>query len=363
MRRVLLFLCAAGAMAEMRPLFNGRNLEGWVHEGSRATFTAAEGEIRTSGLGNHPNWLRTVAEYENFRLEFDYKLARWAEAAVILRAPARGRPMNAGLAVMLAHDFHGTRDAWVTGGIPGALPPRAALLASWGAWHKASILLDGDRLTAAIDGVTVQEADLAAHPDLRRRLKRGFIGFPDLGHAWAVRNVRIEDLGFRHKVVDLFDGRSLKGWSLRGAGNWSVREGSIYGANGHGILYAAPAFENFELTLLARSRNRANGGVFLRGQPEGPERGFEVQIYSPPDSVYPTGSIYGIERARAAADFEDRWFLMQVIVEGGACIVRLDGDTVARSEQVETRKPGRIGLQIHSDGASLEFRDVRVRPL
>lgn len=264
---------------------------------------------------------------------------------------------------MLAHDFHRTKDAYVTGGIPGALAPRVALPESWGAWHKAAILLEGDRLTAAIDGVTVQDVDLAAHTELRYRLKRGYIGFPDLGHAWAVRNVRIEDLGFRHEMVDLFDGKSLAGWKLRDAGNWSVREGSIYGANGHGILYAEPSFENFELTLMARSRNRANGGVFLRGQPQGPERGFEVQIYSPPDAVYPTGSIYDIERARLMSDFEDRWFLMQIIVEDGTCVVRLDGDTVARTDQVEKRKPGRIGLQIHSDNASIDFRDIRVRPL
>jgi hypothetical protein len=362
MKLLALVLCLVPAAAEMRPLFNGRDLEGWVHEGPRATFSAVKGELVASGRGNHPNWLRTEAEYENFRLEFEYKPAQWTEAAVVLRAPARGRPMNAGIAIMLGHDFHQDRGPWSTGGIPGALPPRQGLPESWGEWRKATILLDGDRLTAAIDGVTVQDATLSQHPELRHRLKRGYIGFPDLGHPFALRNIRIEDLGFRRQMVDLFDGRSLGGWRLRGAGNWSVRDGSIYGANGHGILYAGPVFENFELTMLVRSRNRANGGVFLRGHPTG-ERGFEVQIYSPPDSVYPTGSIYNIERARVTDDFEDRWFLLQIVVDGPNCLVRLDGDTVAETGRLEILKPGRIGLQIHSDDASVEFRDIRVRPL
>ena len=53
------------------------------------------------------------------------------------------------------------------------------------------------------------------------------------------------------------------------------------------------------MTATVRTTGHANGGIFLRGEPEGPRRGFEIQIYSPPDGVdYSTGSIYGIVRAR-----------------------------------------------------------------
>src|SRR6186713_2861698 len=78
----------------------------WTHEGPRATFTVRDGVISTTGAGSIPNWLHTSSEYENFRLRFEYKLAQWAEAAVIVRAPRLGRPMQAGLAITLAHDFH-----------------------------------------------------------------------------------------------------------------------------------------------------------------------------------------------------------------------------------------------------------------
>jgi hypothetical protein len=44
-------------------------------------------------------WLHTAEEYENFRLTFEYKLSQWAEAAVILRAPRMGRPMQSGIAI------------------------------------------------------------------------------------------------------------------------------------------------------------------------------------------------------------------------------------------------------------------------
>jgi hypothetical protein len=68
-------------------LFNGSDLAGWVQEGPRPSFYALEKEIRTSGRGHAGNWLRSAGEYEDFRLTFEYKLAQWAEAAVVLRAP------------------------------------------------------------------------------------------------------------------------------------------------------------------------------------------------------------------------------------------------------------------------------------
>ena len=181
-----------------------------------------------------------------------------------------------------------------------------------------------------------------------------------------MRNIHIEDLGGTHRFVELFDGRSLEGWQLRGGGTWDVHDGAIRGADGHGILYAAPVFRNFELTLLVRSHNRVNSGVFLRGSPDPKaHRGFEVQIYSPVDSVYPTGSVYAKARSRLEADFEERWFLMQIRVQGRHCDVRLDGAAAAAFDALRgpDQEAGRLGLQIHLDDASVEFRDVRVRPL
>lgn len=338
----------------------------WVPEGSRATFQIRNGEISTSGAGNQPNWLRSEAEYENFRLTFEYKLFQWTEAAVILRAPAGGRPMQSGLAIFLAHDFHENITPYVTGAVAGVLPPSKRLPTSFNAWHRAEIDLNDTRLKVAIDGIAVQDVDLDRHPELRHRLRRGHIGFPDLGHAYAVRNLRIDERPSSQNYVELFDGRTLHGWQLRGEGSWIVRDGTIQGANGHGILYAPPVFTDFELTALVRSHNRVNAGIFLRGSPDPKEhRGFEVQIYSPVDAVYPTGSIYAKQRARISADYEERWFLMQIRVEGSRCLVRLDGETVAEYEKLAGKdlQPGRIGLQIHLENASVEFRDLRVRPL
>ena len=216
-------------------------------------------------------------------------------------------------------------------------------------------------MRAEIDGILVQDLDLASEPKLEHRLRLGFIGFPDMGGAYSLRNITVEDLGPGAPYTDLFDGRTLEGWELRGGGKWSVRDGVIVGANGHGVLYGPVRIAgDFEFTALVRTHDRVNGGVFFRGSPDPKlSRGFEIQIYSPVDAVYPTGSIYGIERAGTAAEYEGQWFVMQVIARGKRCTVRLNGETVAASDRIPTGA-GRIGLQIHSDNARVEFRDLRV---
>ncbi|MDX2151637.1 MAG: DUF1080 domain-containing protein [Bryobacteraceae bacterium] len=366
LRLFLLALAPLMCCAEFRPLFNGRNLEGWVHEGPRMSFSAEKGELVVSGRGNPPNWLRTAAEYEDFRLRFEYKLEEWAEAGVYLRAPRAGWPSRAGLGLFLAHDFHREVTKYDTGALTGALPPVKRPAPSWGVWHSVEIELVGERLKAKVDDSVVQDVDLAADAELRQRLKRGYIGFPDSGYGWRLRNIEIEELGSPTKFLEPFDRRTLNGWRLRNEGMWSVRDGAIYGANGHGILYApTPELLNFELTMLVRSHNQVNSGVFLRGDVEGPRRGFEVQIYSPLDTVFPTGSIYNLARSKVSAEYDGRWFLMQIRVEGPRCVVRLDGETVAEYERLsgEALKPGRIGLQIHREDSAVEFKDLRIRVL
>jgi hypothetical protein len=363
-------LLAAVCLAQpARPLFDGKTLKGWMNEGPAATFSAANGELRTTGVGHAPNWLRTAEEFEDFRLTFEYKLDQWAEAAVIVRAPRTARPQHAGITLVLTHDFHNESTPHTTGAVLGVRAPEWKMPEgeTWGRWHKVEIVLTGPHFKAMINGHTVQDVDTSAVPALAHRLRRGHIGFPDMGYSYAVRNIEITDLGRPSKLVSLLPAQSLESWTRRGdSGQWRVSgDGLIEGSNGHSILYAPGEFGDFEFTAAVRTHGRVNGGVFLHGDAAGPRRGFEIQIYSPVDSVYPTGSVYGRARSRISADLEGRWFLLQVRVEGARVQVWIDGEPVAESNQLpkEVLAAGRVGLQIHCDKASIEFRDLRVRPL
>lgn len=362
----LLAIACQATAGDLSPIFDGASLSGWVAEGPRPSFEVEQQQIVVTGRANQPNWLRTEREYENFRLHFEYKLSQWAEAAVILRAPRAGRPSQAGIALYLSHDYHtggGTRS---TGAITGVKAPARALKPSHDEWHSVDLSLSGDQFSASIDGVKVQDVRLSADPELAQRLRRGFIGFPDFGYKYWLRNVRLEDLGESTKLIDPL-AAGLKGWTLRGGGQWQIREGGVLtGWGGDGVFYAPGEYKDFELSLLVRTREWANSGVFLHGSPDPKlSRGFEIQIYNPMETVYPTGSIYNQVRANLTADLEGRWFLMQISVHGSRCAVRLDGVTVAETSRLPDAHPasGRIGFQFHSADGSVEFRDLRVRVL
>ena len=361
-------LVSATVQSQSLPLLNGQDLAGWVEEGPTAQFSVQDGALRVSGRGHVPNWIHTGREFEDFRLTFDYQLDQWAEAAVMLRAARSDRPQHTGLTIVLAHDFHHEVTPYVTGAVMGALPPLhpMAEAETWGKWHHVAIELRGTHLRVAINGVAMQDVDTSGVAALATRLRRGVIGFPDMGYGYSVRDIRIEDLGAPTKFVGLRAGDDLAGWGKRGdSGIWTAQNGVLAGAYGHSTLYAPGVFGDFELTTLVRSHDRVNSGIFLHGDADGPRRGFEIQIYSPVDAVYPTGSIYGRVRSHVSADYEERWFLLQVRLEGARCRVWIDGELVASTDALpaELLKPGRVGFQIHSDGARVEFRDMRVRPL
>jgi len=291
-------------------------------------------------------------EYENFRLTFEYKLAQWCETLLLLRAPRWGRADLSGVPVQLAHDFHGKLTANVTGAVAGRTAPRKLLKPGYGQWQRAEVTLDGERLRVVIDGELLQDTTVEGHPT-------GLISFAKLGHPFEVRAMTIEELPGRVRW-DRHD--SIDGWQLRDGGTWFVRDGTIVGTNGHGILYAPGVYEDCELQVAVRTQNHVNAGIFFRGSPDkGRDRGWEVQIFSPPEAVYPTGSIYGRVRSTIPFDHEGVWILLRAWVEGTRCRVWFNGMLAAAGEVPAGR--GQVGLQIHLDGATVEFRDLRIRSL
>lgn len=296
---------------------------------------------------------RTAEEYEDLRLSFDYKLAQWAEAAVVVRAPRYGRPLRAGVAITLAHDFHQQITSYVTGALTGRRPPLTAMPVAFEKWQHVELTLRGAKLRVEIDGVLVQDTTVESG------LVRGHVMFANLGHRYAVRRVKVEDLGRPTRLVPLF----TKLGEQRGGGKFRLVDGVVIGENGHGILYDGPRVKDLDLTLYVRPHNRVNAGVFLRGAAnEKQPRGFEVQVYSPPDAVYPTGSIYGVARSVIAQDYEEKWFLLRIRLVGRKCQVWVDGDPVASTDRLADGTPvlGQVGLQIHSDAAWVEFAQMQM---
>jgi hypothetical protein len=186
------------------PLFNGRDLEGWT--GDSKGYAAEDGKIVVRpelGSGN----LYTVREYADFVLRFEFKLAPAANNGLGIRAPLEGDAAYSGLELQILEDgspvYWGLRPYQYHGSIYGVVPARRGCLRPPGEWNTEEVIVRGRRVTVAVNGETVVDADLDAasaggtidaneHPGLKRT--SGHIGF--LGHGSPVefRNIRIREL-------------------------------------------------------------------------------------------------------------------------------------------------------------------------
>lgn len=205
---LLLLSCALrGQETGFAPLFNGRNLDGWllVHTANSGRgYLVEDGKIvcPRDGGGN----LLTMQEYGDFVLRFEFKTEPGGNSGVGIRAPLEGDIAYTGMEVqILDHDherYAGQLQPWQRhGSIYNVFPAQADALRPAGEWNEEEIRAKGDQIVVTLNGTVITEADLSQvtdpdtlskHPGIRR--KTGRIGF--LGHGSLVefRNIRIREL-------------------------------------------------------------------------------------------------------------------------------------------------------------------------
>jgi len=188
--------------------------------------------------------------------------------------------------------------------------------------------------------------------------------------------------------VDLFDGRSLDGWTTpEHPDTWRVADGCLVaqGPRSH-LFYTGPVanhdFRNFDLEAEVRTGPGANSGIFFHTAPQQEgwlAKGYEVQInntHSGSDDYRElklTGSLYGVRNIYAACAKDGEWFRLRVRVVGKRIRVWVNGyptvDYVEPADPPRAKRPGRVlshgtfALQGHDPGSRVAFRSIRVRLL
>jgi len=171
---------AAENASNWEPLFNGKNLAGWipVHE---VTFVVTNGNLRlVTGMG----WLRTEKQYKDFVLELEWRaLDSGYDSGIFLRAGLDGKPwpkdgwqLNLQRAA-LGGLVKGTRTI-----VPAETPPMPL-----NQWVKFRIEVRGKKVTLDVDGERAWEYEgLDA--------ARGYIGIQAENKSFDFRNVRLREL-------------------------------------------------------------------------------------------------------------------------------------------------------------------------
>lgn len=185
---------------------------------------------------------------------------------------------------------------------------------------------------------------------------------------------------------ELFDGKSLDGWTQRGGqAEFRVEEGAIVGktriATPNSFLCTEDDFGDFELELEFKLDNdRLNSGVQIRSssKPEyknGRVHGYQVEI--DPTSRGWTGGIYDEARRgwlypvknkpEAQSAFRlGQWNKMRVVAQGNS--IKTWINEIAVADLVDDVSPkGFIALQVHSSNEvmpmEIRWRNIRIKPL
>lgn len=180
--------------------------------------------------------------------------------------------------------------------------------------------------------------------------------------------------------VDLFDGKSMKGWSPAGSALWDVVDGAlsadpsaqplVAAADGKavtasGYLHTDQPYADFELSAEFLGQKNTNSGIFIRctaGQPMSQTTCYEVNI-SDGHATHPTGSIVGMHTTlpnRAAT--AGKWSTMRISARGPHIVVAIDGTTVLDVQDTKLTT-GVIALQAGRPNGPgpIRFRNIRIR--
>lgn len=163
--------------------------------------------------------------------------------------------------------------------------------------------------------------------------------------------------------IQLFDGKTLFGWTSGGGGQWRAANDSITADSGDsGYLRTNTVFADFILRCDFRLRTEGESGILLRsdskGNPAG--SGYKLQINNR-DASFPTGSLVGYLKAAKLQAAPGAWHTYEVEVTGDHFRIKLDG-TQTVDGNAHKNKLGAIALQFVK-GNPIEFRNIQLKPL
>ncbi|OWK43919.1 3-keto-disaccharide hydrolase [Fimbriiglobus ruber] len=159
-----------------------------------ATLTPRPGE---SGWTRWGSYLWSKKTYEDFEIEFEYTVQKNGNSGFYFRVGDVNDPVAKGIEVQIYDSGSKPADAKLTdhdsGGIIPGVPPTKNAAKPAGEWNKFHITSKNDQLTVVLNGVTVNELNLA-DSKVKDRPKVGNIGFQDHGLPLSLRNIKIREL-------------------------------------------------------------------------------------------------------------------------------------------------------------------------
>ena len=164
--------------------------------------------------------------------------------------------------------------------------------------------------------------------------------------------------------TQLFDGKSMEGFSPTGEANWRVEDGALVADKGKGgHLVSKNSYKDFHIYVEFWSDEKANSGIFVRCDPTkiGAKTCYEMNIFDTrPDPTYGTGAIVYIAEVSPMPKAAGKWNTMEVIAKGRDLTIMFNGQKTA-SARNGLWEQGHFTLQY--GGGAIKFRKVAIKTL
>jgi hypothetical protein len=203
---VLMLSAIVAADKDPKVLFDGTGGSGWILCDKKPL---PKENVQADGLNPHGTGSYLViyeTKFDDFVLDFDYKLSKGCNSGIFVRASDLGDPVNTGIEVALDDTTgNGIHDS---GALYDLVAPTENAQKPAGEWNHMTITAKGPKLAVVLNGKEVSTINLdewnvpGKRPDgsshkfhnvaIGKLPRVGYLGFQDHGSDCWFKNVRIK---------------------------------------------------------------------------------------------------------------------------------------------------------------------------
>jgi hypothetical protein len=350
--------------ADFMPLFNGSDFTGWDIGREDGAWSVENGIIHCKGEPADPYLILTENEYENFEFYAEFKVSKGCNTGIFYHVPLAGRQSRLGFETQILDDHGVLTDKNSTGSIYDVVPPLINAVKRAGKWNQYRVLFDWPVCKVWLNGYLVQDVNFEENPALKYRLRDGYLGLSNHGHAADYRNLWIKPLPDSDTGANIFNGDNLEGWTIVGDADWHVEDGIIVSTKGDGYLVTEKEYDNVYFHAYAQSDTLQDyyARIYYRWTGAG-SPGYSAGLYDFADAVKYTEQ-YGDEvPPDVIRPDKSNWFLYRIVSADRRSNIYLNEHLTSDNKLLGKPPRGKIAIYRADGDGVIRLKRLCLRPL